>query len=316
MRSAPPEAAVSRFRTDFSAAILQRPAERVGLCVSGGPDSLALLLLAQVGLRLVEAATVDHGLRDTSAHEATFVADLCSELSVPHSTLVLGKPDRGNLSAWARRERYAALREWSKHRDLDVLVTAHHADDQLETIIMRLNRGSGVAGLAGVRAYQDGLVRPLLEWRKSELVSIVTSCGIDPVDDPSNGDDRFDRARLRKALAHADWLDPIAAARSAAALAEAEAALGWTADAYFGRRTAEKGGIVSFDPRDLPRELLRRIILRCMAAIEPLASPRGDELDRLIAGLANGKVATLAGVKCSGGTFWLFEKAPPRTLSG
>jgi tRNA(Ile)-lysidine synthase len=313
MRNAPPEAAVSRFRADFSTAIGGPPPPRVGLCVSGGPDSLALLLLAQAGLNAVEAATVDHGLRETSSEEASFVAGLCTELSVPHSTLVLGKPDRGNLSAWARRERYGALREWAQHRDLDLLVTAHHADDQLETIVMRLNRGSGVAGLAGVRAFQEGLVRPLLGWRKAELEAIVAHCGIEAIDDPSNSDDRFDRARLRKALAQADWLDPIAAARSAAALAEAEVALSWTAQAYYGRRTAEKNGIISFDPRDLPREILRRVVLLCLTAVEPPAAPRGDELDRLISGLAGCRVATLAGVKCSGGVFWHFERAPART---
>ncbi len=313
MRNAPPEAAVSRFRTDFTAAVGPYPSSRVGLCVSGGPDSLALLLLAMAGLTDVEAATVDHGLREASAQEAGLVASLCADLNIIHSTLCLGDPDKGNLSVWARRERYAALRAWADDRGLDVLVTAHHADDQLETMIMRLNRGSGVAGLAGVRSFNEGIVRPLLGWRKAELVELVTFCGVEHVDDPSNSDDRFDRARLRKELAVADWLDPVAASRSATALADADAALTWATEAYFARRVAEKNDIISFDPKGLPRELLRRIVLRCLTSITPTARPRGEELDRLIAGLSTGRVATLAGVKCSGGTFWLFEQAPQRS---
>lgn len=304
---------IERFREDFAAVARGRRARRVGLCVSGGPDSLALLLLAHAALDDVEAATVDHGLRDASAAEARHVGALCAELGVPHAILTLDAPEPGNISAWARKERYAALLAWAQERNIDVLLTAHHADDQLETMIMRLNRGSGVAGLAGIRAQNDGLLRPLLGWRKAELEAVVAACGVEAADDPSNRDDRFDRARLRKALADADWLDPIAASRSAAALADAEFALNWAADAYSGRRLAEQDGVVSFDPRALPRELLRRILLICLRMIEPDAAPRGDELDRLIAGLASGKTATLAGVKCMGGDFWLFAKAPARS---
>jgi tRNA(Ile)-lysidine synthase len=287
----------------------------LGLCISGGPDSLALLILAQAAFPGVEAATVDHGLRKAGADEARFVATLCKQMGVPHATLVLGKPDKGNLSAWARRERYGALMHWADHRNCDFLFTAHHADDQLETMIMRLNRGSGIAGLAGIRARNGRIVRPLLDWRKTELEEVVLSCGIEPVDDPSNSDDRFDRARLRKELASASWLDPVAAAKSAANLAEAEAALDWTTTAYFNRRTAEQNGVLSFDPTGLPHELLRRITLLCLRTIEPGAVPRGEDLDRLLIGLSQGRTATLAGAKCSGGTFWLFSKAPSRIRS-
>jgi tRNA(Ile)-lysidine synthase len=312
MLSAPPEAAAKRFLSDFltNGGSADVP---VAVAVSGGSDSLALLLLACSSLPNVEAATVDHGLRESGAEEAKFVASVCTTLDVPHFTLKLGPAAKGNVSAWARQARYAALADWMEERSLTQLMTAHHADDQLETMIMRLNRGAGVAGLAGVRAKRDGIIRPLLSWRKTELETLVEDSGLKAINDPSNRDDRFDRARLRKALAGADWLDPVAASHSAAALAEAESALIWTAEAYENRRCAEKNGVISFDPRSLPRELLRRITLSCIGKINADAAPRGEELDRLIAGLKAGRAATLSGVKCVGGDFWLFSLAPPRS---
>jgi tRNA(Ile)-lysidine synthase len=311
MQSVPPDAAVARYADDLSSLIGPQPA-RLGLAVSGGPDSLALLLLSHAAGHDCMAATIDHGLRPESAAEAEFVAEICAELGIPHTILKLGPPDRGNVSDWARNARYAALADWTEVEGLDFLLTAHHADDQLETMIMRLNRGAGVAGLAGIRSRRGQIVRPLLGWRKIELEDLISACGIEPRDDPTNRDDRFDRARLRKMLAQADWLDPQAAAHSAAALAEAETALDWAAQAYAGRRVAEKDGVVSLDARALPQELLRRIVLICLRMIAPEAAPRGDELDRLLTGLADGRTATLAGVKCMGGAFWLFTLAPAR----
>ncbi len=310
MPDAPPDAAVARFRRDFLDLGGALPA---GVAVSGGPDSLALLLLCATAFPgQTLAATVDHGLREESRSEARFVSEICRDLQVPHTIIELPPRSRGNVSDWARSERYAALNHWADEHGIASLLTAHHADDQLETLVMRLNRGSGVAGLSGIRARQGRLLRPLLGWRHDELVEIVSRAGLTAVDDPSNRDDRFDRARLRKKLAGADWLDPIAASRSAAALAQADAALEWSAEAYFARRTEEKDGILSLDPRNLPAEILRRLVLRCLAAIEPEIAPRGEDLQRLLAGLIAGKTATLGGVRCSGGEVWRFSPAPPR----
>lgn len=285
----------------------------LGLAISGGPDSVALMLLAAGAGLPCAAATVDHGLRPEAADEADFVADLCAEHGIAHTILNVEPPEsRSNLMEWARNARYAALETWRQNVGADVILTAHHADDQLETMIMRLNRGSGVAGLSGIRRRQGVIARPLLSWTKTELEALVASAGIQAIDDPSNRNDQFDRARLRKALQGADWLDPQAAVRSAAALAEAEEALEWAAQAWFNRRTAEKNAILSLDPRDLPSELLRRITLACLRRFTPDATPRGEELDRLMIGLFEGKTATLAGVRCTGGAFWLFALAPPR----
>lgn len=305
---------VVRFRRDLEA--LPGPLGsdvQLGLAVSGGADSLAMLLLAAAAWPgRVFAATVDHGQREESAGEAEFVAGICARLGVAHDTLTLAPFDRGNLSDWARRERYRALGEWAGESDLRYVLTAHHADDQLETIVMRLNRGSGVAGLSGVRARNDRVLRPLLGWRRSELADIVTNAGLVPIDDPTNRDARRDRARVRKALTGADWLDPIAASRSATALAEAEDALNWTAQIYYRRRVTSVDGGLRFDPRELPAELVRRIVVVCLQEFSAGAPPRADVVTRAMAALYEGRTTTLAGVKCSGGESWTFTPAPPR----
>lgn len=303
--------AEARFLRDFRAIAGDKPL-RVGLAVSGGPDSLALLLLAANTLDHVEAATVDHGLRPEAASEACFVAGIARMLGVRHSILTLPPKPAGNTSAWARQKRYEELEKWADALELDLILTAHHADDQLETMLMRLNRGAGVGGMAGIRTFRGRIARPLLGWRKAELVKLVNLHGMEPVDDPSNHDDRYDRARLRKSLEHASWLDPVGAVRAGAALASADQALDWAASDYLARRGAVAAGIVSLDAKGLPHELLRRIVLKCITQIRPDAAPRSDELDRLIRALENRKTGTLADVKCSGGDFWTFQQAPPR----
>lgn len=303
--------AATRFLRDFQ--VLAGPGpKRVGLAVSGGPDSLALLLLAAEALDHVEAATVDHGLRPEAASEAKYVAGIAKMLGVRHSTLTLPPKPKGNTSAWARKNRYAVLEQWADALGLDLILTAHHADDQLETMLMRLNRAAGVGGMAGIRPTRGRIARPLLGWRKADLIRLVKDQGIEAVDDPSNHDDRYDRARLRKSLEKATWLDPVAAVRSSIALASADHALDWAASDYLSRRAAVAAGIVSLDAKGLPNELLRRIVLKCIVQVEPQAAPRADELDRLIIALRAGKTSTLAGVKCAGGAYWTFQKAPPR----
>lgn len=312
MPNAPPDALVERFKEDLGQ--LEDTANaRLGVAVSGGADSLALLLLcngAYPGQTF--AATVDHGLRPESKAEAAFVAEICSRLAIQHKTLIIREPSTGNTADWARKVRYRALDEWAAAAGLAFYMTAHHADDQLETMLMRLNRGSGVSGLAGIRSRQGKAVRPLLTWRHSELGAFVAGSGIDPVNDPYNRDERFDRARLRKALAGADWLDPIRAARSAAALADAENALDWYAATLFALSTRRDGETLFLDAITVPKEMARRLVLRCLQAFVSDASPRADELTRLVATLRAGKIGTLCGVRCMGGESWSFFLGAPR----
>lgn len=291
------------------------------MAVSGGPDSLALLVLAAAAWPgRIAAATVDHGLRPASAAEAALVAAACAALGVPHETLAVTVAD-GNLQAEARAARYAALAGWMERRGLAALATAHHADDQAETLLLRLNRASGVAGLAGVRAAGRvpgtalPLLRPLLDWRHAELASVVAAAGLVAAQDPSNADHRFDRARIRAALAGADWLDIAAIAQSAAHLAEADAALDW-ATAREWREAVTPGALGSFTYRpSAPRPIALRVITLLVARLDG-AEPRGSAVARLFDALVAGQPGSIGAlVARPTPDGWSFMKAPVRRAS-
>lgn len=301
-----------RFRSDLTR-LAGDPPGRVGVAVSGGADSLALLLLCRsVFVGQVEAATVDHQLRPESRDEAAYVAGICDILDIRHERLDPAAPIAGNVQAGARKVRYERLEQWRQTRKLSWIATAHHADDQAETLLMRLNRGSGVAGLSAIRPVNGHIVRPLLGWRRRELEAVVARAGLDPVVDPSNSDSKFDRVRLRLQLASCNWIDSAALARSAGALGEAEAALEWAADRLWQERVERSGDRFTLDPAELPSELRRRLVRRLLAAVDPKASPRGDELSNFVHRLEGGKAATLADVKGESGEVWAFEPSPPR----
>jgi tRNA(Ile)-lysidine synthase len=317
----PDSALVSRFAADLDRIA---PADsKLGLAVSGGPDSLALLLLAAAARPgKIEAATVDHALRKDSAKEAEMVAAVCARLDVPHTVLAAEwktKPETA-IQERARAERYRLLGRWLSDRDLTALVTAHHLDDQAETLLMRLNRGSGARGLAGMRAVapipggKARILRPLLGRRRSELEAVCTAAGLIPAQDPSNEDEQFERVRVRKGLASAPWLDPEGIARSAAYLAAADIALHWAVDKEWDAQVSQLDKQIVYRPV-APVEIRRRIVRRSVAvfAREGRANPlRGRELDRLIAVLNQGRKATLRGVLCAGGDEWRFTPAPKR----
>ena len=285
--------------------------------MSGGPDSLALLLLAHAALPgAVEAATVDHGLRPEAAAEAEFVAGICASLGVPHITLGV-KLAPGNLQAEARAARYAALAGWAAERGLAAIATAHHADDQAETLVLRLNRASGVAGLAGVRAVGTGersgaaLLRPLLGWRREELGRVVAAAGIEAVQDPSNQDDRFDRARLRKVLAGSDWLDVPALAASAAHLADADAALEWAAAREWAEQVERTAMGLTYRPL-APRAIALRVLARIVTELDGEA-PRGRAVARLFEALVARQPMSIGNLVARAlPEGWSFMKAPGR----
>jgi tRNA(Ile)-lysidine synthase len=314
-----PDDAVERFRRDCEALAGPAP-RRLGVAVSGGPDSLALLLLANAAFPgEVAAATIDHRLRPESASEARFVAGLCADFLVPHEIVpVTVDPARSSVQRAAREARYAALADWCGRHELLWLATAHHQDDQAETVLMRLMRGSGVSGLAGIRATtalessEARLIRPLLGWRRDALGDLVRNAGLTAVSDPSNVDESYDRARLRRRLSALEWLDPAALSRSAAALAEAEQALAWAAGRIWDERVSREEETILFDARGLPAELVRRILVRLLDG----AAPRGEEVQRLASALAGGGAATLGGYRCRGGPVWRFEPEGPRKIRG
>jgi tRNA(Ile)-lysidine synthase len=315
-------APLDRFRRELHAMVGRD--EPIGLAVSGGPDSIALLLLAAEARPLkVEAATVDHALRPESRAEAEMVASLCEKIGVPHAILTCdwdGKPLTA-IQERARIMRYRLLGNWARERGLGAIATAHHLDDQAETLLMRLGRGAGVKGLAGMRRNTRpagagvALLRPLLGWRHSELEAVCAAAGVTPVQDPSNEDEQFERVRVRKALAQAEWLDPAAVAESASHLAEADGALHWATDMEWQRAVRQSDGQLVYKPTDAPREIRRRIIRRAILMLASEgggAEPRGRELDQILAALRTGRQATLRGVLCAGGPEWRFSRAPAR----
>ena len=313
----PADEAITRFSADIDA--LAAPDKRIGIAVSGGPDSVALLLLAAAARPgLIEAATVDHGLRPQSASEASTVASLCRDLDVPHTCLRADwpSPPATNIQAAARAMRYRLLNDWAIERGLEAVATGHHADDQAETLMMRLLRGAGVSGLGGTRARRPlsqnvDLIRPLLSWRKSELVALVDAAGLETVDDPSNRDPRHDRSRIRRLLGEAEWADPARLAASAAAIRDADEALDWALAPLIGSRIRRDDDALVIEPFDLPRELKRRLLLAAFAELGA-QPPRGPELIRAMDALDAGETVTLGGLKLAGGAQWSLSVAPPR----
>ena len=186
------------------------------LAVSGGPDSTALLWLAARWRKSLKrgpellAVTVDHALRPESAREAAAVKRLAKALDVTHRTLVWnGKKPATGLQQAARKARYALLAEAARAAGASYVLTAHTLDEQAETVLIRMSRGSGLSGLAAmaqVSRLPDGteknmtLVRPLLELPKARLIATLRAAMVAFADDPSNRDPRFTRARLRGLL--------------------------------------------------------------------------------------------------------------------
>ena len=260
-----------------------KAAPAIVLAVSGGPDSIALMWLAARwreslarGPRLI-AVTVDHGLRSEAAREARDVKRLARSLDLTHRTLRWSgtKPKTG-LPAAARAARYRLLAQAARAGGATHILTAHTRDDQAETLLMRLLRGSGIAGLAAMarESERDGvlLARPLLDVSKSRLVATLKKAKIGFADDPTNRDVSFTRPRLRTLLPAlaAEGGDARNLARLAARLARANAAVEVLADgaerylALRGRESLRPG----FDAAAfaaMPEEIRLRLLLRAIS---------------------------------------------------
>jgi tRNA(Ile)-lysidine synthase len=178
--------------------------ERVLVAVSGGADSVALLhvlvaLAPSLGVTL-HVAHVDHRLRPDSARDAEFVAALAHRLRIPVEILPVDVSRVGSPEAAARVARYAALEACAGRLGLDRIAIAHTADDQAETVLMRVMEGAGPRGLAGIPPVRGRIIRPLIETRRADIVSELTRGGLSWVEDPSNLDRRFLRNRIRHDL--------------------------------------------------------------------------------------------------------------------
>ncbi|WP_330082660.1 tRNA lysidine(34) synthetase TilS [Methylocystis iwaonis] len=274
---------------------LLAPYERLLLAVSGGPDSVALMLLcAQWPERAsheIAVATVDHGLRADARAEAEQVGEWARSLGFAHHLLSWeGKKPQTRIQERARAARYALLADRATSLGAGAIVTAHHADDQAETILFRLTRGSGVSGLAGMAARSSAhgapLLRPLLGFTKSELVEICENAGHRFFSDPSNANDAYARARLRKLmpLLAEQGLDREALLRLGERAARAEAALASCAAAAYERALTETAPTSGrFDAAvlaELPLDILQRLLAREIARLAPQAQLRLDRLER------------------------------------
>jgi tRNA(Ile)-lysidine synthase len=283
----------------------------VAVAVSGGADSLALALLAAQwakarGGRAV-ALTVDHGLRPESAREARQVARWLRARGISHRTLKwTGPKPRTGLQAAARAARYDLLRDWCERNGVLHLLVAHTREDQAETVLLRLARGSGADGLAGMPSIAEGretrLLRPLLGISKSRLIAALTSRGQPWIEDPSNRDEAFARVTLRNWLSGFPGL-PARIAKAGHSLGLARAKADALVATWLGRNAAiYPSGYVAFDAAGFRRaslDIATRVLARALAAVSGAEYPaRRERLERLVAELKAGASArTLGGCR-------------------
>ncbi|PJF08942.1 tRNA lysidine(34) synthetase TilS [Pseudorhodobacter sp. MZDSW-24AT] len=280
----------------------------LGLAVSGGGDSMAMLHLAAALGRPLAVATVDHGLRPESAAEAAKVAQICAGLGLPHAVLRWEHGAvAGNLMQAARRARYGLLTDWARAQGVATVLVAHTADDQAETVLLGLARAAGLDGLAGMRPLweQGGVVfrRPLLAVTRAALRGYLTQRGLWFVDDPSNDDPAYDRVKMRRALQGLAGVGITAPGLAAVAghLAAVQSDVrGLVAEAA-ARLVVERAGALEIDRAGfaaLPGEVARRLLQAGLMWLSGAAhAPRAPALARMGAALRRGQAATLAGCR-------------------
>jgi tRNA(Ile)-lysidine synthase len=278
------------------------PAPELAVAVSGGPDSMALLLLADRWARSlggsVTALTVDHRLRPESAVEARAVAGRLGRRGIRHEILIRhGELAKGDLQAAARDARYALLEAWCRSHHVLHLLVGHHREDQAETLLLRLARGSGLSGLAGMPALawraDIRVLRPLLDMPRARLAATVAASGLEVVEDPSNANTSFARVRVRDeaAMLGSMGLTPERLAATTIHLARARDAIERATASLLGRSVVlHPAGFASLDPapwRAAPEEIRLRALAQLLTTIGgKVYPPRFDRLASLAASLA------------------------------
>ncbi len=290
----------------------EHPPAILGVAVSGGSDSLALLVLLDewrgIGGPALHAVTVDHGLRAEAAAEADAVARVCKARGIPHSTLRWhGWDGHGNLQDRARRARYDLMARWARETGIACIAVAHTMDDQAETFLMRLARAAGVDGLSAMAACWEHagvtFARPVLDAGRDELRAVLEDRGLCWAEDPTNADEAFERVRARAALTALAPLGIDAATLSSVAghMADAREALDMQM-ADVARRIArielgdvliDRGGLAAL-PAEIARRLLREVLMWISGADYP---PRGAALSRALDSVAGGDTLTLQGCR-------------------
>ena len=297
-----PDAAIAEFLTGLG----QRP---LAVAVSGGGDSTALLHLL-AGKADLAAITINHGLRPEAAAEAAGVAADCVRLGVPHQVLDWRWDGTGNLSDAARRGRIALIAQWALARGIADVVLGHTADDQAETFLMRLARGSGVDGLSAMsdQRLAQGVMwhRPVLGIRRAALRDWLKAQGLAWVDDPTNDDAAYLRVRARAALAALAPLGiTVETLFDAAKLQAMASAALWQVAAEAARKIARvDGGDVVFDRAGmiaLPLETQLRLLAHAVMCVSSaIYRPRLSALAQVHAALVIGRKRTLGGCLLTG----------------
>lgn len=294
MRAADPPGPIGRGEFD---ALFQDFSgySRVLLAVSGGPDSTALMVLAarwrdgKKNAPVLAAATVDHGLRKESKAEAASVAKLAKKLKISHHILSWrGKKPKSGLQEAARAARYGLLLSLAREIEADAIVTAHTRDDQAETMLHRIGRGSGVTGLSGIRPKSEregiAILRPLLGVPKARCEATLSKENIAYAADPTNNDLKYLRPRLRALapLLAKEGIDAARLAQLASRVARAEGAIETAvAEALARTRVRADENLIEYDVRTLfvlPDEIALRLIGR---AVNRLGHEGPAELGKL-----------------------------------
>ena len=306
------QAAAAQLRDRIAGHFLADPPDALGVAVSGGGDSMALLALLTDwrdagGPRLV-AVTVDHGLRPEAAGEARMVARLCAQWEIPHDTLHWhGAEGPGNLPDRARRARYALMAGWAAGRGISCIALGHTLDDQAETFLMRLAREAGLDGLSAMTPdwRQDGVrfARPLLDTRRAALRELLRARGLDWAEDPTNEDTAYERARTRQVLTalaplgiDAETLANVAGHLSGARRAlerHVAGAAREVAHIEAGDVVFDRPALCALDP-EIARRLMQKALLWIGGGEYP---PRAAPLARLLQNVAEGRGATLRGCR-------------------
>ena len=309
---------------------LATPADAVLAAISSGPDSTALVAaLAELRdrghLAAVRALHVDHGLRPGGEEDAACARAACERLAVPFRSVKV-RVGPGNVQAAARAARYQALRAEAASTGCTLVATGHTRTDQAETVLMRLLRGSGARGIAGIPPRRGAIVRPLIDRSREEGLRHLAALGIAHREDPTNATPRYLRNRVRASL----WPAALALApRAEEALARAadlaredERALAARARRIVREAAAPGGGVDAAALRRAPAAVRRRVVRRLWRAAAG-APGRGSvpalvlaHVDAVLALLAPGRprrVALPAGreARISGGALSIASRPPP-----
>ena len=258
--------------------LMPRPPKRIGVAVSGGGDSVALLCLlaefAQSQPMEIHAVSIDHGLREAAVEEVREVTNLCGRLGVPHHVEYWQSwSGDGNLMSQARTARYDLLTDWAFANGVNMVALGHTANDQAETLMMRLARGSGVDGLAAMsaRRVHNGItwLRPLLRIHRRDLRYYLQDRNISWIEDPTNEDTDFERVRMRDALR---LLEPLGFGTDtlvevANHMSKAREALDWQTFLEAKEIVRVSHGAIVIELRrfrTLPEEIRRRMVVRAL----------------------------------------------------